>query len=171
MSETVFIGLGSNLGNRENQLSLARNALSEIAEQNQIEASDIFESEAHVPEGRDQDPPFLNQVIRFQTDLDPWRLMEKCLAIEKDQGRIRSEIDRWVPRVIDLDILVYGHRTVYTDYLQIPHPRLTQRRFVLEPLSELDPDLIIPFPVLRNVRKLLDECPDFLTINRFLTQT
>ena len=87
-------------------------------------------------------PRFLNGAVRIETSLEPRSLLELILGIERSLGRVRDA--RWGPRTVDLDLLVYGDRTVDEPGLRVPHPRLHERRFALEPLAELDPELVIP---------------------------
>lgn len=111
--------------------------------------SSIVETE---PVGKTDQPRFLNAVAEIETDLDPKALLSKLLDIETDLGRVR--VERWGPRTIDLDLLLYGDRQVKTDTLTVPHPELHRRRFVLEELAELCPDYEVP-GLGRTVRELL----------------
>jgi 2-amino-4-hydroxy-6-hydroxymethyldihydropteridine diphosphokinase len=133
--KTVYIGLGSNLGDRASNLAEARRRMqdADIAITRQ---SNIFET---APRDIVDQPSFLNQVIEATTDCLPRQLMTRLLRIEHDMGR-RRLVPKG-PRIIDLDILYYGESVVNIDGLQIPHPRVAERRFVLEPLAELAPDL------------------------------
>jgi len=135
----VFIGLGSNLGDREGNLAAARSALSRGVIDIAAESS-VYETEpwGPVPQGR-----YLNQVSRGRTRLEPRALLAKLLEIERALGRDRMREERYGPRTIDLDILLYGNREVCEPDLQIPHPRMMQRPFVLVPLAEIAPDLIV----------------------------
>jgi 2-amino-4-hydroxy-6-hydroxymethyldihydropteridine diphosphokinase len=100
---------------------------------------------------------YVNGAVSLQTTLPPEDLLDRLLAIEKDMGRIRKE--RWGPRIIDLDILLYGREIVDTDTLKIPHPLLHQRRFVLVPMVDLAPGLM--HPLLRlSMAELLRQCPE-----------
>ncbi len=137
MSERVFIGLGTNLGDRQENLARARELLSEKLSLTAV--SRIYETE---PWGYADQPKFLNQVIAGETELTPTRLLDFLKRIEKKIGR--EQTFRYGPRVIDLDILFYGDRVVKTKRLEIPHPRIAQRAFVLVPLAELAPGLVHP---------------------------
>lgn len=135
----VFIGLGGNLGDREGNLAAARSALSRGTIDIVAESS-IYQTEpwGPVPQGR-----YLNQVLRGRTRLEPRALLAKLLEIERTLGRDRTREERYGPRTIDLDILLYGDRDVREPDLQIPHPRMMQRAFVLVPLAEIAPDLLV----------------------------
>ena len=135
----VFIGLGSNLGDRAKNLALARAALARGAVTKQI-LSSIYETEPWGPVAQGR---YLNQVLRGETALDPHDLLATLLEIERSLGRDRAREERYGPRPIDLDILLYGEGEVREPDLQIPHPRMMQRAFVLVPLAEIAPDLIV----------------------------
>jgi len=133
----VFIGLGSNLGDRESNL---RRAL-ELLEQRMklLKVSSLYESE---PMYKKDQPWFVNCVAKFETYLTPKELLEYLHEVEKKLGREKNV--RYGPRSIDLDILFYGDEIVEKNDLKIPHPKVQERRFVLVPLEELDPDYIHP---------------------------
>lgn len=134
---TVYLALGSNMGERQGNLN---DAIQLVEEQIIInERSSVYETP---PWGVIDQPRFLNQVIRGQTWLTPHRLLDFLKRIEKRMGRV--ETVRFGPRVIDLDILLYGERIVNSNRLQIPHPRMRERAFVLVPLAEIDSNLILP---------------------------
>jgi 2-amino-4-hydroxy-6-hydroxymethyldihydropteridine diphosphokinase len=130
----AYIGLGSNLGDRE---SLLRRAAELIGA---IRLSEIRETE---PWGYDKQPRFMNAVAEIETELTPRRLLDHLLDVEARLGRERVG-PKWGPRTIDLDLLLYGDETVDEPALVVPHPRLLEREFVLEPLADLVPWLIIP---------------------------
>ncbi len=116
--------------------------------------SNIYETAAW---GRENDPAYLNQVLFFETRLSASDILEFCLSVEKKMGRYRQT--RWESRSIDIDLLFYNDAIIQEVALQIPHPYLHQRRFVLTPLAELAPDFI--HPVLRkSIKQLLQECED-----------
>ena len=135
----AYIGLGANLGPREQTLRRAVELLAGAAEVDVLAVSDLRETE---PVGVVDQPPFLNGAVAVATTLAPRALLELLLGIERSLGRVRGE--RWGPRVLDLDLLVYGDVVVDEPGLHVPHPRLHERRFALEPLAELDPALEIP---------------------------
>jgi 2-amino-4-hydroxy-6-hydroxymethyldihydropteridine diphosphokinase len=133
----VFLGLGTNLGDRGANLRHALRSLLAFAE---IEAvSSVYESE---PVGFHEQPDFWNLVVRIQTDLSPTALLAAVKQIEHELGRQPSF--RNAPRVIDLDLLLYAGETVASPELTLPHPRLLERGFVLRPLVELEPELRHP---------------------------
>ena len=130
----AYIGLGSNLGDRE---SLIRRAAELIGA---TRLSEVRETE---PWGYEQQPRFLNAVAEVETELPPRRLLDHLLDVEARLGRERVG-PKWGPRTIDLDLLLYGDETVDEPGLVVPHPRLLEREFVLEPLADLVPWLRIP---------------------------
>ena len=136
---TAYIGLGSNLGSREETLRRAVELLGEADGVDVLAVSQLRETE---PVGVVDQPPFLNGAVAIETARPPRDLLDLLLEIERSLGRVREE--RWGPRAIDLDLLVYGHEVVDEPGLRVPHPRLHERRFVLEPLAELQPDLEVP---------------------------
>ncbi len=138
----IGIALGSNLGDRAANLEAARVRLREISTSGEpfLQASDYQTEPLNCPPGS---PVFCNSVVEISWDGDPSALLEITQSIERDLGRTRAP-ERNAPRVIDVDLLYFGDQTVATENLELPHPRLTERRFVLEPLSEIRPDLILP---------------------------
>jgi 2-amino-4-hydroxy-6-hydroxymethyldihydropteridine diphosphokinase len=130
----AFVGLGSNLGDREATIRAA------AARLGPHRLSPILETE---PWGYADQPLFLNAVAELDTELSPRALLDRLLEIERDLGRVR-EGPRYGPRTIDLDLLVYGDRVVREPGLAVPHPRLGERLFVLEPLLALDAGLFVP---------------------------
>jgi 2-amino-4-hydroxy-6-hydroxymethyldihydropteridine diphosphokinase len=135
-----YLGLGSNVGDREAHLRAAVELLDEQAVE--IEAvSSLYETEP-VGEVLDQ-PDFLNAAVRIRTELEPETLLEVCKAIEAEQGRMLAA-SRHSPRPLDIDLLLLGDLQLETERLTLPHPEVTSRRFVLAPLLELDPELKLP---------------------------
>lgn len=134
----VFVGLGSNLGDRELNL---RQALKRLEEVGLVRASSFRETD---PVGVTDQPKFLNAAAELATDLSPRELLERLLEIERELGRDRATERRWGPRVIDLDLLLFGEEAIDEPGLTVPHPRLADRRFVLQPLCELNEDLALP---------------------------
>lgn len=131
------IGLGSNIGDRARHIL---DAVSELGSHGRLIAlSSLYET---APIGGPDQGPFLNAVALIDTVLDPGSLLAICLEIEADHGRKRRE--RWGPRTLDLDILLFGDAVVEETGLTVPHPRLQDRRFVLEPLLEIDPGAELP---------------------------
>ncbi len=138
----AFIALGSNLGEREAHLSDARAALGGTSGLRIIGASRIYQTE---PMGPGDQGPYLNAVLAVDTDATARGLLERLLEVEQQGGRRRSsEGQRWGPRSIDLDLLFHGEARLAEEGLEVPHPRLHQRAFVLEPLCELAGDWIHP---------------------------
>lgn len=137
----AYVGLGANLGDREGSL---RRALELLGAEPGIEVTAVSAFRETDPVGYLDQPRFLNGACAVETDLPPRALLERLLAVEQALGRARQQEDRWGPRTIDLDLLLYGEVTVDEPGLTVPHPRLTERSFALEPLLELDPDLHLP---------------------------
>ena len=135
----AYVGLGANVGPREVTLLRAVDLLAEADDVEVLAVSQLRDTE---PVGVLDQPSFLNGAVRIETTLEPRALLELLLGIERSLGRVRAE--RWGPRSVDLDLLVYGDETVDEPGLRVPHPRLRERRFALEPLAELDPDLVVP---------------------------
>ena len=139
---TAWIGLGSNIEPKQTHLNSAREALVAATGIEVVSMSNIRETAPIGPVV--EQPAFLNAVIEVQTTLSPTDLLEALLDIERALGRDRYTEQRWGPRTLDLDLLIYGDRVINEPGLIVPHPRLTERRFVLEPLNDLVPDLIVP---------------------------
>jgi 2-amino-4-hydroxy-6-hydroxymethyldihydropteridine diphosphokinase len=147
----VAIALGSNLGDRQTYLTQGIQALRASGTLSHIDVSSFIETE---PEGVSGQPPFLNAALLAETYLEPRALLELLLETERHLGRLRP-FDR-APRTLDLDLILYGGRVVAEPDLQVPHPRFRERRFVLEPLAELAPDLIDPVTGRTIAELLLD---------------
>ena len=137
----AFVGLGSNLGDRE---ALLRRAVAAIAELPGTDVTAVSSFRDTDPVGIVDQPRFLNGVAEVETSLPPRELLGGLLAIERSLGRQRGGVPRGGPRTVDLDLLLYGDGRISAPGLEIPHPRLAERRFVLEPLAELDPELEVP---------------------------
>ncbi|HKO21408.1 MAG TPA: 2-amino-4-hydroxy-6-hydroxymethyldihydropteridine diphosphokinase [Candidatus Eisenbacteria bacterium] len=137
----AYVGLGSNLGEREATL---REALARLGELDGIEVTAISSFRETDPVGNVDQPRFVNAAAALETSLGPRELLDSLLEVERILGRDRSREERWGPRTIDLDLLLYGGETVDEPGLEVPHPRLAERAFVLEPLLELDPGLRLP---------------------------
>jgi len=160
-NEEVYISLGSNKGDRFKALRSAVNAIKAFA---QVEdASPIYETP---PWGFNSKQEFLNAVVKIKTNLDPEKLLDRLLELEKEQGRYR-EIDMvgYQDRTIDLDILFYGKQIVQQKNLFIPHPRLEKRMFILKPLCDIAPNLYHPV-IKRTIKQLLESTNDKTEIVR-----
>ena len=134
---TVYLGLGSNIGDRQENLDRALGYLSQRLRV--TEKSSVYDTE---PIGNPEQPRFLNMVCRVKTMLKPEDLLVLAKGIERKMGRVPG--NRNAPRIIDIDILFYGDQVIDTPELVIPHPRLAERAFVLTPLAEIAPDLVHP---------------------------
>ena len=137
-TERVYIGLGSNLADPAEQLRSALKAIAQLPDCQLSGVSSFYISDSLLP----GQPRFTNAVAAVDTCMAPLTLLDALQAIELDQGRERHE--RWGPRTLDLDLLLYGGESIDEPGLEVPHPRLAERAFVLEPLLELDPDLRLP---------------------------
>jgi len=153
VSNTAYIALGTNIGNRESYLHSALQAIQE-KDIDIIGFSSIYETD---PVGYEDQDRFLNMVIKVNTDLQPLDLLEVLQSIEHESGRERKI--RWGPRTLDLDILLFNQENIETERLIVPHPRMTERAFVLVPLAEIDQNLEIP-TVTKPISLLLDELQD-----------
>jgi 2-amino-4-hydroxy-6-hydroxymethyldihydropteridine diphosphokinase len=136
----AYIGMGANLGNREETIKRALALLAGRPGVNVVAVSSLRETD---PVGFAEQHRFLNGAAAVETELEPRALLAALLAVERELGRTRDG-PRFGPRTIDLDLLVYGGREVAEPGLTVPHPRLAERAFALEPLAELDPELEIP---------------------------
>jgi 2-amino-4-hydroxy-6-hydroxymethyldihydropteridine diphosphokinase len=136
----AYVGLGANLDAREETIRKALDLLGAHPRIDVVAVSTLRETEPWGPVG--QQPPFLNGAAAVETSLEPRALLGVLLDVERRLGRVREE--RWGPRTIDLDLLVYGDAVVDEPGLTVPHPRLRERAFALEPLVELEPELVVP---------------------------
>jgi 2-amino-4-hydroxy-6-hydroxymethyldihydropteridine diphosphokinase len=136
-----FVGLGANL---EDPLTQIERALELLAAEDGVELVAVSSLRETDPVGYEHQPRFLNGAAELRTSLSAGELLERLLAIERRLGRVRGEGPRFGPRTIDLDLLLHGDERIAEPGLEIPHPRLHERRFALEPLAELDPALGIP---------------------------
>lgn len=152
---TAFVALGSNLGDREAYLRSALNRIQQIPETTVVQVSSWIES---APVGGPPQGLFLNAVAELKTTLTAEVLLQHLKEIEENLGRLR-EHPRWGPRVIDLDLLSYDELLLDSPELTLPHPRMHERRFVLEPLAQIAPHWKHP-KLLKNVRELLENLAD-----------
>lgn len=171
MSSTAYIGLGTNLGDRETNLRRAIDLISELAGTRITRHSSVYESEPH---GRARNW-FINSVIEIHTELDPLELLKALQKIEtamgrkkpaKGEGGGKKAADRSVSRIIDLDILLYGNQTIDERRLKVPHPELANRKFVLLPLSELAPAYVHPVRGV-TISELTVACKDDKKVHLF----
>lgn len=138
----AYIGLGSNIGDRIGYVQQANKLLDDTDGIRVINSSSLYETE---PFGFKEQEWFINAILEIETSLEPMDLLNVCLRIEKQLGRVRHpEAPQWGPRTVDLDILFYDNLIISTDVLQIPHPRVHQRAYALVPMLELAPDFIHP---------------------------
>jgi len=158
--ERIFLGLGSNLGDREDYLAKARAGLIQTKIIFLVAASSIYET---APVGVINQPAFLNQVIEVRSELLPEELLDKALEIEQALGRDRRQ--RWGPRTIDIDLLCYGQRVIQSERLTLPHPEAHRRRFVLAPWAEIAPEFFLT-SLQKKIAELLAECEDHSLVRR-----
>lgn len=139
MGIIAYLGLGTNLGDRLGNIQAALRKLDDLPTMKLIHVSSLYET---APVGVTDQPDFLNLVAAVRTSLAPQALLDALLHIENQMGRVRTK--RWGPRVIDMDLLLYGGEQVALPGLTVPHPRLRERAFILVPLAEIAPDLALP---------------------------
>lgn len=137
----AYVGLGANLGDREATIRRAVALLDDLADVAVVGVSTLRETE---PWGPVEQPSYLNGAAAVETDIGPRELLDALLDVERRLGRNRGDEERWGPRTIDLDLLLYGDLVLDEPGLAVPHPRLHERRFVLDPLAELAPDAVVP---------------------------
>ncbi len=137
-STTAYLALGSNIGDKPAYLRAATAAIDALPETRVVAKSSIWRTP---PWGKTDQDWFANAALGVETALSPLALLEACLAIEIRLGRVRRE--RWGPRVIDIDVLLHGNANITTERLTLPHPAMRERAFVLMPLQEIAPDLIL----------------------------
>lgn len=141
-SITAYIALGSNIGDRDATIEAARKAMHRPPQIETVRCSPLIETE---PIGVPGQGPYLNGVTEIRTTLSPSELLEQLLSIERSLGRVRNQTDqRWGPRTIDLDLILYADQIIEQPGLSIPHPRMHERRFVLEPLARIAPNAVHP---------------------------
>ena len=158
----VFLGIGTNLGNRENNLKEAVASIEEHVGK-VLNSSSVYETE---PWGFQSDDGFLNMVVNVETRLAPSGLLGRILEIESLLGRVRGET-RYASRIIDIDILLYEDRIIDEESLKIPHPLLQERRFVLVPLCEIASEMIHPV-LKKSFSVLLKTCTDESNVKKFI---
>ena len=149
----VFVALGANLGDPLAHIKAAQLALAELATPGSLRHSPLYRSQ---PMGPADQPPYINGVSTFDTSLAPLALLDALQAIEQSEGRVRKD-ERWGPRTLDLDILLYGSLVMEDPRLTLPHYGMKQREFVLYPLADLSPNLVLPCG--STLAQLLTLCP------------
>ena len=137
----AYVGVGANLGDREGTIRAALAALDARPDVAVVAVSTLLETD---PVGYLDQPPFLNGAAALETELAPRELLDALLEVERELGRVRGEGPRYGPRPIDLDLLLHGDLVLDEPGLVVPHPRLHERLFALEPLAELEPALVVP---------------------------
>ncbi len=160
--QTAYIALGSNLGDRLVRLRQAAADLRML--DGHLRCSPVYEGAAHTLHPGDKSPDFLNAVVEVRTNLGAEDLLDFCQKIEHRAGRKRSL--PYAPRTLDVDILVLGYITRNTDRITLPHPRLQERRFVLQPWYDLSPECYIPDPVDSTVSVIRAQCTDCASLSR-----
>jgi 2-amino-4-hydroxy-6-hydroxymethyldihydropteridine diphosphokinase len=161
MPSLVYLSLGSNVGDREAQLRDAQTRLAAVGRI--VAVSSFYETE---PVEFTQQPWFLNCTLALETSQTPPQLMAAILGIEEEMGRRR--LQKKGPRAIDIDILLFGHTIVDSKELTIPHPAMRQRRFVLEPLAEIAPEVLHPV-LKKTIRELRDALPPGQAVRKLKT--
>ena len=156
----AYLLTGGNLGDREQNLATARSLINEQCG-TIVTASSLYETAAW---GKTDQPSFLNQALELATVLNAKQLIRRMLKVEKMMGRTRDE--KYGPRLIDIDMLLFNNEKHHYHFLKIPHPEMQNRRFALLPLSEIAPEMVHPV-FHKNIAQLLEECPDQLDVKKF----
>jgi 2-amino-4-hydroxy-6-hydroxymethyldihydropteridine diphosphokinase len=149
--ETAYLGLGGNLGDPAKSMGAALRMLDADPLSRVVAVSSLYRTP---PWGKTDQPDFLNATAEVLTSHSPRELLDRCLEAEQRLKRVRQE--RWGPRLIDIDILIFGDETVHEDGLEIPHPRMLERAFVLAPLAEIAPDFMVEGQTLSDHLAMLD---------------
>ncbi len=157
----AYLLTGGNKGDRKSNLEKAAALIESSCGKIPLRSS-LYETAAW---GKTDQPTFLNQALLLETDMEPEPLMKELLQIEHRMGRVRKE--KYGPRLIDIDLLLYGNRIQHSSLLILPHPELTRRRFALEPLAEIAPLLHHPIAE-KTILELLEVCDDKLPVHKWL---
>jgi len=160
MAHEAYLSIGSNLGDKGTACLAAVKELKSSCNIKVITCSAQYETE---PEGYKKQPSFINMAVKIQTALSPHDLLSELQGIEKRLGRVNTF--RWGPRVIDIDIILYENEVISSDNLEVPHPRMRERAFVLYPLCELDPDIKEPVTG-KSVAGMIKELPHACRIRK-----
>jgi len=152
MTTDVYVGIGSNLNSPKQQVLSALEDINRIKNTRLIDQSSLYQSS---PMGPADQPDYINAVVKIETDLTASELLTELQLLENRHGRLRTAV-RWQARSLDLDILAFGDNEIHNNTLNVPHPGLSQRNFVLYPLYEINPDLSIPG--LGSVSQLKEQC-------------
>lgn len=155
MSTTVYIGLGSNL---EDPVTQLQHSIKTLSTHSAVEVTAVSSFYRNPPMGPQDQPDYVNAAARLEVDLEPEPLLDALQGIENAQGRNREE-RHWGPRTLDLDILLYGEQYIDTKRLNVPHPGIAARPFVLQPLADIDPGLVVPG--MGSVEHLLENCDTY----------
>ncbi|GAB4146014.1 MAG: 2-amino-4-hydroxy-6-hydroxymethyldihydropteridine diphosphokinase [Bacteroidia bacterium] len=161
----ILLSLGSNIGDREEQLRKAALNIREKLRVQDMICSSVYST---APWGKTDQPEFLNMVIGFTSTMDAVEMMEEILSVETALGRSRAE--KWGPRTIDIDMLYAGNEIIDHGILTLPHPGITERKFVLLPLAEIAPDFKDPRSGI-TVREMLANCNDVLMVEKVASFT
>ncbi|HEV8285797.1 MAG TPA: 2-amino-4-hydroxy-6-hydroxymethyldihydropteridine diphosphokinase [Chitinophagaceae bacterium] len=156
----AYLLIGGNMGERKKNLDEAKNLITQYCG-TITQSSSFYETAAW---GKTDQPSFLNQALEIETELNAKQLMRQILELEKMMGRERTE--KYGPRVIDIDILLFNQERYDYAFLKIPHPEMQNRRFALVPLAEIAPDIQHPF-LKKSISELLLECPDQLEVKKY----
>ena len=159
MNRNIYLLLGTNLGDRALNLESAKHRINAFCEI--VRASSTFRTDAW---GKTDQPAFLNQALELHTSLNARQLIQKILKVEKTMGRVREE--KYGPRLIDIDILLFNQEKHSYHFLKLPHPEMQNRRFALLPLAEIAPGAMHPV-FQKTIRELLDECSDELEVKKY----
>lgn len=150
--EIVFVGLGSNLNEPIHQIQNALIRLKSLSKTHLLKSSSLYQTK---PVGHQDQPHYINAVAMLETELSPLELLKALQLIENEHGRVRGK-EQWGPRTLDLDLLVYGKKTLNSPELTIPHPRLTERAFVLVPFAEIAAEWMVCGQVIEDWLKKID---------------